>query len=132
MAASDFLQNIKDYLKTELNRTDIYLFQRPMSAESITIKPISSGPANVEMWEQDKYFSIEVTNKTSPQSCFNLVNDIRDLLLAKRGLFVTGGVTFLRVFAENTNPEVVDITQEENEVYGMTFRAKLIDETIPL
>jgi hypothetical protein len=103
-----------------------------MLAESITIKPISSGPANVEMWEQDKYFSIEVTNKTSPQSCFNLVNDIRDLLLAKRGLFVTGGVTFLRVFAENTNPEVVDITQEENEVYGMTFRAKLIDDTIPL
>lgn len=134
MSADTWMQNIATYITNNLtgsNLPDVYVFRRPPIANSISVLPANSQLANVEMPQQDNFFSIEVVIKGQPQTSFNLCGQIRDILLAKQGLLVSGGVNFLKIFALNTHPEVVDITQEESEVYGILYKARLIDEGIP-
>jgi hypothetical protein len=82
------------------------------------------------MWSQTQIFSIEVLKKVSLKASYDLCLKIRDILVDSAGVLDTNGQRVLKIYAENTAPEVVDVTQEENEVYGITFRVKYIDNTI--
>jgi hypothetical protein len=126
------INEIQTYLETQITGTGVYAFQRPPSGDSITVKPGSSPQANVEMWSQTQFVSIEVLKKASPQAGYNLCLDIRNILVGAKGILTLGGQRTLKIYAENTAPEVVDVTQDENDVYGITFRVKYIDNTIPV
>jgi hypothetical protein len=125
------INQIRDYIEANITGTDVYAFQRPATGDSITVKPSSSPQANVEMWNQTQFFSVEVLKKASPKTSYDLCLQIRDLLLTGKGT-LEGGQRTLKIYAENTAPEVVDVTQDENEVYGISYRVKYIDDTIPV
>jgi hypothetical protein len=129
------LSDLRTYIENNLpsgETTGVYSFQRPSGIDSIVVKPGSSPQANVKMWSQEQFFSIEVIKKVSPQASYNLCLALRDIIVNGKGVLVTGQQRTLGIYAENTAPEVVDTTQEENEVYGITFRVKYIDNTIPV
>jgi hypothetical protein len=127
------INEIRNFLEDNLPMGEtlgVYAFQRPANVDSITIKPSNSPQANVEMWSQTQIFSIEVLKKVSLKASYDLCLKIRDILVDSAGVLDTNGQRVLKIYAENTAPEVVDVTQEENEVYGITFRVKYIDNTI--
>ena len=129
------INDIRTYV--ESNRpsgetTGVYAFQRPIGVDSITIKPSSNPNARARVWSQEQFFSVEVIKKASPKASYDLCYALRDILLNAQGVLVTGNERVLSFYAENSAPEVVDTTQEENEVYGITFRAKYLDNTIPV
>lgn len=129
------LTDLRTYIENNLPNgeiTGVYAFQRPSGIDSIVIKPGSSPQANVGMWSQEQFFSLEVIKKVSPKASYDLCLALRDKLVGNKGVLVTGQQRTLAIYAENTAPEVVDTTQEENEVYGITFKVKYLDNTIPV
>jgi hypothetical protein len=126
------INEIREFLESEITTIGVYAFQRPSGVDSITIKPSSSPQANVEMWSQEQFFNIEVLIKESQKASYDLCLSIRDILVGARGILVNNGQKILKIYAENTAPEVVDVTQEDNEVYGITYRVKYIDNSIPI
>lgn len=126
-----YIDDIRTFLQTKLSQ-DVYAFRRPKLGDSITIKPSSASPESRPfMTVQDDYFDIEIVNSTSPQTAYNLLITIRDLLLGRQGKLVVGGVDILNIYAENTLPNAVDILENGEDVYGMTFRVKYKDDTLP-
>jgi hypothetical protein len=131
MAQDDVIQQIGTYIRTNITTPKTYVYKRPSDVDSITIVPATQSPANVRMWSQTTTVSIGVYSKASPQSSYQKAVDIRDLLLDKKGTLVTDGVRYLSFYAEHPLPQVVDIAEDDNEIYGFIFTVKYIDNTIP-
>lgn len=131
----DLIEQIRLYVAANLpegETTAVYAFKRPIKKDSITIKTSSSPAANVRMWSQEFFITVEVIKKESPKASFDLCRKIRDVLLDKKGTFVSDGARVLSIYANNTIPEVMDVTQDRNEVYGILYKVKYIDNTIPV
>lgn len=125
------INQVRDYIEANVTGTGVYAYQRPLNVDSITVKPGGSPQANVNMWSQAQFFTVEVLKRANPKAGYDLCLEIRDILLGGKGT-LGGGQRTLKIYAENTAPEVVDVTQDENEVYGITYRVKYIDDTIPV
>jgi len=127
----EVIQNIAEYIRNSISSPQTYTYKRPSKVDSIVVIPSTQNPANVKMWSQDTYVTVMVYSKASPQSSYTKVMDIRDLLLEAQGVLVTDGVKFLGFYAESPLPSVVDVAEDDNEIYGMSFKVKYIDNTIP-
>lgn len=132
MAQDDVIQQIRKYISSGINSPTAYAYKRPPNVNSITIIPVSDSSANVRMWSQTTSFQIGVYIKDSPQQAYQKAMDIRDLLLEKKGVLESNGVRFLSFYAGQSLPMVVDIAEDDNEIYGFVFKAKYIDNTIPI
>ena len=128
----EVIQNIAAYIRTNIPSPQTYTFKRPSKVNSITIIPATQSGNNVRMWSQETAFSVGVYDKTNPRTSYLKAMEIRDLLLNAQGNIVVGGVRYLLFKAENTLPEVIDIAEDDNEIYGFIFTVKYIDNTIPV
>jgi hypothetical protein len=132
MAQDDVIQQIGAYIRTNITSPQAHVYKRPSNVDSITIIPYTQSPANVRMWSQETFVSIGVYIKASPQASYQKAMDIRDLLLAKKGTLATNGVKFLSFYTDAILPQVIDIAEDDNEIYGFTFKVKYIDNTVPV
>jgi hypothetical protein len=128
----EVIQNIATYIRTNIPSPQTYTFKRPSNVNSITIIPAAQSGNNVRMWSQETTFSIGVYDKTNARTSYLKAMEIRDLLLNAQGNIVVDGVRYLLFKAENTLPEVIDIAEDDNEIYGFIFTVKYIDNTIPV
>lgn len=131
MAQDDVIQQIRTFIASNIVTPQTYAYKRPSSVDSIYIIPVNQSPANVRMWSQTTAVSVGVYMKAGPQASYTKAMDIRDLLLNKKGRLEADGVRFLSFYAQAPLPQVVDVAEDDNEVYGFTFTVKYIDNTIP-